>query len=178
MTVTLFEAFLPVIGLLINVLIQVVIYRAVPRIGLLRSIFIGFGSGLVSIIAIEIVVNVKDKVLDIVGILATVVITYSALGYCYFHFLNLGETARRIRIIRELSDSQEGLSIEDILKRYNAQDIVQKRIQRLLKSEQIVEDGDRYYIKKPVLLIMARIIQAMKVIFLGRKSEFDSQRKA
>ena len=37
------------------------------------------------------------------------------LGYCYFHFVNLGETARRVRIVRELwqsEDNRVGLTVK------------------------------------------------------------------
>ena len=94
------------------------------------------------------------------------------MGYCYFNYINLGETARRIRILREIYDSKEGLSMEEILKRYNAKEIIERRIKRLLKNRQIIYKDGKYYIGKPIMLVIAKIIVIMKVILLGKKSEF------
>lgn len=96
-----------------------------------------------------------------------------ALSYCYFVFINLGETARRIRILKEVLDAPEGLSLEEILRRYNANEIIERRLQRLLVNGQIIIRDDKYYIGKPLMLWMAKIVVAFKFILLGKKSEFD-----
>lgn len=95
------------------------------------------------------------------------------MGYCYFHFINLGETARRIRILRELYDRKEGLSMEEIFKRYNAKEIFERRIARLINNGQIIYKDGKYYIGKPIMLLMAKMIVTMKLILLREKSEFD-----
>lgn len=105
--------------------------------------------------------------------LITEIIIYAALSYCYFVFINLGETARRIRILREVFDAPEGLSLEEILRRYNAKEIIERRLQRLLANGQIIIEEDKYYIGKPLMLWMAKIVVAFKFILLGKKSEFD-----
>lgn len=169
------EVLFPVIGLVVNVLFQVLGFRYITKIGLLKSIFLGFAAGFLGVITLEAYVFfiASKSALDFLAIIIVNLMTYSALGYCYFHFLNLGETARRIRIVRELYDSDGGLSLEGILERYNAGDIVQKRIGRLLNNRQIIEKDGRYYIGNPVMLLMANIMVAMKLLFLGRESEFD-----
>ena len=96
-----------------------------------------------------------------------------SLEYCYFNFINLGETARRIRILRELYDSKKGLSMAEILERYNAKNIVEKRLSRLINHGQIIDKNDKYYIGNPIMLLIARIIVTMKLILLGKKSEFE-----
>ena len=175
MAVSYLEVLFPVIGLVINVLFQVLGFRYITNIGLLKSIFLGFAAGLFSVITLETYVffTMSKAAQDFIAIIVVNLMTYSALGYCYFHFLNLGETARRIRIVRELYDSEGGLSISGILERYSARDIVQKRIERLLNNRQIIEKNGRYYIGNPVMLMMANIMVAMKLIFLGKESEFE-----
>ena len=101
-------------------------------------------------------------------------IIYASLGYCYFHFINLGETARRIRILREIYDSKDGLTMEEILQKYNSKEIVDKRIGRLINNGQVLYKNGRYYIGNPTMLIITKIIVAMKLLLLGRRSEFDS----
>ncbi len=101
------------------------------------------------------------------------IVSYSALGYCYFHFVNLGETARRIRLLRELSESNAGLSMDEILQRYNAKEIIENRLNRLLKSGQVIHKDNRYYIGKPVMLFMSKMVVFAKRFILGKSSEFD-----
>lgn len=175
MAVSYLEVLFPVIGLVINILFQVLGFRYIANIGLLKSIFLGFAVGLFSVITLETYgfFTMSKSEQDFIAIIIVNLMTYSALGYCYFHFVNLGETARRIRIMRELYDSEGGLSLGGILARYSAPDIVYKRVERLLNNGQISEKNGRYYVGSPVMLIMAKIMVAMKLIFLGKKSEFD-----
>jgi len=165
-----------IIGLTINVICQVCICRYINRkFSLLKSVYTGFVLGLCGLILTELYylyqspLPLREKICFIL----VNVITYSALGYGYFHFINLGETARRIRILRELYNSQNGLSLEGILTKYNAQKILSRRMNRLLNNNQVVCRNGRYYINNPTMLIMAKIIVAMKLIVLGKKSEFN-----
>jgi glucan phosphoethanolaminetransferase (alkaline phosphatase superfamily) len=170
-----FQVFIPIICLLINVSIQVFIFRYLPRLGLLKSEYIGFVIGIIFFLLFEfypLIINPRIT-RDFFAIFITNLITYSSLGYCYFHFVNLGETARRIRILRELYDSKNGLSLEELLQRYNAEEILERRISRMLNNRQIILKEERYYIASPALLLMARAITMMKQIILGKRSEFD-----
>jgi hypothetical protein len=110
---------------------------------------------------------------EFVGQIAVSTMTYIALGYCYFHFINLGETARRIRIVRELWESEDGLSMDELLKRYNASEIINVRLQRMMSKKQIVFRDGRYYIGKPIMLYISKAIVMMKLILLGRRGEFE-----
>ena len=98
--------------------------------------------------------------------------TYAALGYCYFHFINLGETARRVRLMRELAEAgPAGLGKEELLSRYNARTMVEARFRRLLDNSQVVERNGRYYVGKPAVLWMARLVLLLKKLLLGRAGE-------
>jgi len=165
----------PIIGLAINVLVQVGCSRYIPSLALLKSVVLGFVSGLFSLLIFEFYLSFSFSITtkDLLPILVTNCIIYALLGYCYFHFINLGETARRIRILRELCDSEKGLSLEELLERYNAKDMIDMRLRRLLDNGQIIYKDGRYFIGKPVMLLMAKIILLMKLIVLGKKSEFD-----
>ncbi len=165
----------PVLGLISNVFVQVVSFRYVVRLGLLKSEVLGFLAGLLTVLTLELYFLPAQSTSgeDFVPILIVNFITYSSLGYCYFHFINLGETARRIRILRELYDSKEGLSMWEILQRYNAKDIAEVRINRLICNGQIIHRNGRYYIGNPIMLLIAKVIIMMKLIILGKRSEFN-----
>lgn len=170
-----FEAIIPFIGLTTNVFCQIFIFRLFSSIRLMISIFAGFAMGLFITIILEsyIFFNGGKTAQDFLEIFIVNLAIYASLGYCYFHFLNLGETARRIRILCEIYDSGDGLSLAEILDRYNAKDIVQRRIERLIDNKQVIEKNGRYYTGRPVMLAIANLIGAMKIMFLGKESEFN-----
>lgn len=165
--------FAPLLSFMFNIVCQVSYCRYKRKSSLLVSIFFGFFVGLLSLFFIEGYSLRHLSVLDGLGYTLVNTITYSALGYGYFHFLNLGETARRIRLLIELADACEGLSLPELLKRYSHEEIVEKRLRRLLKSSQIISKDNRYYIGKPFMLIASKMILFLKLCILGKKSEFD-----
>jgi hypothetical protein len=165
----------PILSLGINTIAQVCYSRYISNKHLLKSVFFGFFCGALSLLIIELY-YLKRLSLPIwtnVPSIFVNLISYSALGYCYFHFVNLSETARRIRIISELASAKEGLSSKQILERYNAREIIENRLNRLLKSGQIIYKDDRYYIGKPTMLFISQGIIFLKLLILGKKSEFD-----
>jgi hypothetical protein len=163
----------PVIALMINVIFQILFLRYVPKKGLLKTVFLGFACGYLFLLVLHtfVFLCLTNSLADALCTFIANSLIYAALGYCYFHFVNLGETARRIRILRELYDSEnKALSLVEILERYNAKDIVEVRLNRLLGSGQVIFDKKRYYIGKPVVLLMAKIMMMIKFILIGKKS--------
>jgi len=168
------RAVIPIFGLMVNVLSQMISFRILPKRGLLNSVFLGFLSGLSIIFVFEFCILSQQLALtkESLAVLVVHLLTYMSLGYCYFHFINLGETARRVRILRELADATDGLSLKGILKHYNAKEIVERRLERLLKKGQIVIKNDKYYIGKQQVLWISRLVLALKLILFGKRSEF------
>lgn len=167
----------PLIGLTVNVLAQMLTFRIRPGFGLLRSEYLGFAIGLLGVLLLN-----GTKLLtaqpvnwpELVGITVLTGITYGALGYGYFHFVNLGETARRIRLLRELYEAGGGLGHQQLLARYSAKEIVDKRLRRLLGTGQIVCREQSYFIGSPVMVMIARLMISLKIILLGKASEYDA----
>ncbi len=169
------HVFIPVLGLMINILVQVGGFRYLGNLTLLKSVILGFGVGLISVIGCEGYVFGDEAVLhgELVPLMIVNLLIYSALGYCYFHFINLGETARRIRILRELAEVPEGLTLKEILDRYNARQIVTMRIHRLLHNHQIIEQDGRYYIGNPVMFWIATSMALLKWVIFQKTNEFN-----
>ncbi|QPJ65337.1 MAG: hypothetical protein G3M78_08010 [Candidatus Nitrohelix vancouverensis] len=165
----------PFIGLAVNLAVQVASYRLIARLALLQSLFVGCGAGWLGLGLFEGgLLTATDR--DGISFAAQFVVNstiYFLLAYNYFHFINMGETARRIRILRELHESENGLSQEEILERYNAQDMIRLRMQRLLNNGQIIQKGGRYYIANPTVLRIAQCVTWLKWIMLGKRSEFE-----
>ena len=164
-----------VLGLALNVLAQLVACRWAKQLSLMRSVYLGFVAGLLGLALLEglYVLAVPQSRADALSRAALNVATYFALGYGYFIFVTLGETGRRIRIVRELHDAGRPLTQQEIVARYNAQSIVNVRIERLLGTGQIAFRDGRYYLRKRTVLTIARMVVLMKQLVLGKRSEFE-----
>lgn len=169
------QVFIPFLSLAINIVSQICIFRFIPRFSLLKSVFLSFLFGIGSLLFLEFycLSQASLSLPEIVPSVVVNIIVYFALGYVYFHFINMGETARRIRILRELCDCKDGLSMDELLQRYNAKEIVARRVERLIANRQIICREGRYYINGRVMMWMAKIIVVMKGLLLGKRSEFD-----
>lgn len=167
----------PIVGLLAFVAAHVLVSRssALPRpLVIFGSMLMGFG--VVLALAWGFVQGPAGPrtVADQVGTAALWGLTYLALAYFYvFGFYNLGESARRIRLLIELHGAEErGLTMEELLAAYNARMIVEARLQRLLSGGQVVLRGDRYFVAHPHMLCGAKALVWLKRLYLGSISEF------
>lgn len=165
------QVFSSIICLGVNAIFQILLCRYFPGYGLLKSLVLGFVVGFISLLLLNYFMFTENLSNFASGIPPSI-ISYTAFGYCYFHFVNLGETARRIRILRELYESENGLTMQEILERYNAKQIIDARLSRLLNTGQIVTKGGRYFAGKPLMLIASKAIILLKLLVLGKKSEF------
>lgn len=104
-------------------------------------------------------------------------LTYLFLAYCYvIGFFNLGESARRIRLLIELHGAgARGMTLDEILAAYNARMIVEARLGRLLTGGQISERGGRYHSKRSAMLYVAKLLVLLKILLLGARSEFGAR---
>ena len=169
------QTFNPVIGLAVNVCVQILSFRCLPNLGLLKSVFFGFGVGLIYVLGAEYFIYAQsgeDSLSAFFWNAAANGLTCGVLGYGYFHFINLGETGRRVRIVRELYGA-DGLTMDELLKNYNTADMVEIRLARLLNNGQIVEHNGKLVIKNPFLLRASHVMVFMKKLMLGKTSEFD-----
>jgi hypothetical protein len=164
------EAVLPLIAFGMNAAAQVAVARYLPSLGLLRSIYAGFAAGFLCVCAVHAVTSLASPagLAEACGSMLVSCITYAALGYCYFHFLNMGETARRVRILWEILECPEGLRLDEILARYPADEVLRLRIERLRNNGQIIDGGDRYLMGTRTVLFMARMIDLARGVLLGR----------
>ncbi len=162
--------FSPIAGLLLNSATQILRGRR-PGASLLRSIFLGFAVGGGATLALDAALfNAQaNQGTSLPEIVAFNLFLYGMLGYCYFHTINLAITARRIRILRSIARSATPPTEADIVRSYNSQEMVHKRIDRLLKSGQIHERNGRYHIRKGAIWTMTMLLYALRVCVYGAK---------
>lgn len=169
----LFDALIPVIGLAGNAVSQISFLRLSRRTPLLRSIYAGFAAGAAVVCVAQAAARGGAGPLAFAGELLANLVIYAMLGYGYFHFINLGETGRRARLLRELYDSPEGLTLAQLLSRYGSKQMLAMRLARLTGNGQIVLEDGRYRLGRPTVATMGRIILFLKKAILGRSSEFE-----
>ena len=166
----------PILGLIVNIIFQMLSFRLIASLALLRSIFLGFGIGFCLVGTLEIQrfnQAFYTQTGDFLSILIANEITYACLGYCYFSMIGLGETARRIRLLKDLYANPKGLRLNEILTRYNAKEMVDMRIGRLVNNGQVKLIKGHYFIGNPLMLFLTKLSIFTKIIVLGKRSEFD-----
>lgn len=167
-----FNILIPVMGICANICAQILAYKYILNKRLLKSEYFGFLTGLTALIILQ-VFAYQASLTERLALTCVSLIIYFCFSYIYFSFINMGETARRIRLLREIGESLQGLTKEQVLSRYNAAEVSDIRLKRLLNNHQISLRDSRYYIDSPVMLLISKAIILMKLIVLGKKSEFD-----
>ena len=155
----------PFLGLAINAAVQTAGVRIVPDLALLKWMQVGFLAGLAAVGTWEAMLlswTVPETGGTSIAIAVSDAVLYAVLSYCYFHFVNLGGTARRVRIMREIHLSDGGLTLTQTLARYNAQEIVEKRLDRLLNNGQVDEIDGRIHARKSALLAVVRLMSLLQ----------------
>ena len=164
-------ALLPMlIGGVVMVVAQIGVIRISGALPLLRAWVFGVVAGLCFVLGTTgwICFLLGRNLADSLIALFTNGAIFACVAYGYFHFVNLGETARRIRILWELRESADGLSYHDILSRYDSAEIIDRRIHRLINTGQIIDQNGRLYATGTSVLLMAKILSLLKRVFLRR----------
>lgn len=152
----------PIFALAFNVLCQMLTVHITKRIGL--SIIAGLIAGLLATAALCFAIET-----DFAGWIVELTTTI-ALSYCFWVFLNLNITALRIRILRELLLSPgHAMARTDLDQIYHPQEMLDRRLARLLASGDIVLNADgRYTLAKSRLLHLARLVNFVSRFVIPR----------
>ena len=100
------------------------------------------------------------------------VLLYVLLVFHYIAwFFGMGESALRIRILHELAGAgSEGLSLEELYRRYNAPLIFKTRMDRFLNTGHLRREGDRYRLGNPIFLWQIRVSRFLGSLLGARQS--------
>lgn len=111
--------------------------------------------------------NMESGFVDVVGYGVLNGITYTALGWGYFHFVNMGIASLRIRMLRELEDAGGRLNRNHLLMGYNTAAVVELRINRLTGGGHFVIRDGRYFRGKLKFLFAARCFDLLRRFLFG-----------
>lgn len=175
-----FSLFCPVFAFIVNVVVQVSVFRLnQAKLRIFVTMVIGFLAGLIALFAFE---WWLPGGFSRFGELLANTLIYVCLSYSYFHFNNMGETARRIRMVRDLSERPDGMTVEEIVGTYNSLEMVRRRIGRLASAGYLVSKDNRIINGNPTFLRIAQTIRLIKWIVYGttksdlQRFEQDSKR--
>ena len=99
--------------------------------------------------------------------------TYVCLSYCYYSFVQLGQTSIRIRMYSEIAEREDGVILSEMEQEYNEEGLTEVRLQRLIESGDMIVRDNTYFIGRKRLLLITNIIFAAKHFLLRKKSEFE-----
>lgn len=171
-------ALAPFLGLAACMALHVTVSRARPTLPRLQGIGLSVGGGLTVVASLALLgpIELLPGPAAAWELAAVWALTYFVLAYCYIiGFFNLGESARRIRLLIELHQAgQRGLTLEEILSTYNGRMIVEVRLRRMITGGQIRERDGAYFTASPFMLAAARGLVWLKLAFLGSRTELGA----
>lgn len=154
----------PFAALAINSLIYLFNRRYLKRsIGV--SIAVGFVLGLIAVVAL-IAWTMPQANIDSLDAWVGTIMTYTAVSFGFWAFLNLNITSIRISILRYMLQNGATVNIADLLATYAGEKLLQRRLLRLTAGGQVVLVEGKWRISSPVLLSMARFISIIRKILL------------
>ena len=168
----------PFVALGACIVVHVILSRAFPGLARPLGILLSVGVAGVGVVGVALF-GPADRLPAAVSPLelaAVWLLTYVLLAYCYvIGFFNLGESARRIRLLIDLHQAgRRGLSLEEILSTYNARMIVDVRLHRMITGGQVRQQDGVYYTRARVMLAAARLLVWLKIAYLGSRSELGA----
>lgn len=105
--------------------------------------------------------------LDVVGYGVLNLTCYGALGWGYFHFVNLCIASLRIRVLEEIAEAGGEMEATTLLTLYNTDGMIGTRISRLTSGGHLVLRDERYYSGKSHFLWAARFFDFLRGLILG-----------
>jgi hypothetical protein len=136
----------------------------------------GFLCGLAVVVGVTLALLVLGQtgLRDSLGLLTLNLLTYLALAFGYFNFINLNIASLRIRMLQEMWLSDEGMTREQLLAHYSTDDVIALRIARLTRGGHLVEREGRFYRGRLRFLLVARIFDLLRVSILGTERSVAS----
>ena len=98
---------------------------------------------------------------------------FGSWWFVFMNFIQTSVSSLRVRILRELMSAGGACSRMALLERYSDRHLMDLRLDRLLQAGAVVERDGRLFVVSPALRATARFFRALKVIVLGRRSEFE-----
>jgi hypothetical protein len=182
MSYSLVQVLIPFVAVMFNVVVQILSCKFLLRGDhqthhepLKTSVVLGIFSGIICVIVQEVIVFYFIFRLfrgEMVGMTIVNLLVCLAFSYWYVVFITFGETALRTRVLMEIDKVGE-LSEQEILARYNAQELTKIRIDRLVNTGQIEFRQERYFGTNSLLVKFAKCLGYMHLVIFGHKGDYQ-----
>jgi hypothetical protein len=162
-------ALAPLIGLVIDVFSQIVAVH-VLRLRLSYSIVAGIVCGSVGTAALVLFGSrtLPGHSANLADIWSVACLTYLALAYGFWTFLNLNITSLRIRVLRAMLRAGGVMPVGDVIKQYGPDERLTRRLERLRNGKQIVLEAGRWRLNSWEVLAIARGMEVLRSIVMPR----------
>ncbi len=144
----------PLIGLLINILVNFSVLRLSKGTGVVSSLGYSTAAGLLVVLAMPIYTQEFEH-------LPPNSVIYLALSYCFFHFVHIPVASVRIRVLLELAKRTK-VSEAELLRTYGASHILEFRLKRLTDTGQIAETSGAFTTKVKRIYYVAAVLATLK----------------
>jgi hypothetical protein len=164
-------ALAPVIGLAVDVAAHLAATWLLRLLKLYPRLLVGAicGGAATITIALAAAGSANLTTVDTAALVAFDAATFAILSFGYFNFVQLNISSLRVRIANEIHDSPAGLEPQRLTELYNAQRVVDERLDRLARGGQIELRNGRYYHRKSLVYAISLAMDACKRITLGRR---------
>jgi hypothetical protein len=100
-----------------------------------------------------------------------VVLCFNAFSYAYFHVFNMSETARRIKVLRQLYQ-QPGQFETELGGEYSPREMIENRLHRLVSLGEIkIDDDSTVELKRRRLLRIAKMFKSLRKVIIGMSEQ-------
>lgn len=161
----------PTLGLAVDVVTHLLATWVLPIRGLYARLLFGavWGSAVTAVLTWHGVGDLTGGSTLKAGYFLFNIATFAILSFGYFNFVQMNLSSLRLRIANELIDKPEGVTPADLLARYGAHEIVEQRLARLSRGNQIEARDGRFYHRKSLVFLIALAMDSTKRIVLRRR---------
>jgi hypothetical protein len=163
----------PVLGLATYCLAQILVARSTRGRSPYHSLTFGFIDGLIVAMVVSgwgvgaMMIRPQDRI----GFVVLNLLTYLALAFGYFNFVNLTVASLRIRLLEEIREAGGALPADALKAAYNSREVVAIRLQRLVEGGHLVEKNGRLHSGRLPFLIVARMFDGLHWFIFGRRGK-------
>jgi hypothetical protein len=107
---------------------------------------------------------------------ALTLLLYLSWGFIFLNFVQSAQSSLRVQILRQVLDAGGRMSREDLLAGYDTATVVSLRIERMVEGRALCRENGRVVVSSRPLLLLARLFRVLKLVVVGRATEFDGRR--
>ena len=148
---------------------QLILARLALPVGHIRRQFVSFGVGVVAVVTLlaSLLPSRGLDSTDVVGYALLHLLSYTCLGFCFFHVISLNLSSLRVRMLREyFRHHPHPLADEALMARYHVDEMLNARLGRLLSGHQIIVSADRFYSRRGIVTFIARLFEWLRALLL------------